>query len=88
VSALRFQVEFVMAERGYLIARALEPRSFRLVEGTTLGGCPVEPRHLDIPRARSAGGEARQDLFAFRLKRREDAARFRPGDLAELADWR
>jgi len=87
MAALPFQVEFVMAERGYLIARALTPHDFRLVEGSTLGGHALDPRQLDLPRALSADGTPRKDLFAFRFKRREDAAHFEPGQVIELSGW-
>ena len=86
--AIPFQVEFVAAERGYLIARQLAPRPFRLVEGSQLDGCPLEPRHLEVPRASNPDGTPRTDLFAFLLRRREQAARFKPGDRVELTGWR
>ena len=88
MAALPFQIEFVMAERGYVLARALEGRNFRLVEGTKLGGYPVEPRHLDVPRAKNPDGTPRTDLFAFLLKDRAQAARLKAGDQVELSDWR
>ena len=89
MAALTFQIEFVMPERGYVLARALEASiAFRLIDGSKLGGYPVEPRYLDIPRAKNSDGTQRTDLFAFLLKEREHAARLRAGDLVELTDWR
>jgi hypothetical protein len=88
MAAIPFQIELVMAPRGYVLARALEERSFELVEGTRLGGFPVEPRYLDVPRAMSPDGTPRLDIYAFLLKHREHAARFKPGDRVELTEWR
>ena len=91
MAAIPFQIEFVLAERGLVIARQLEAAGsppFALVEGTRLGGCVLEPKHLDIPRAHNPDGTPRRDIFAFKLRRSEDAARFKPGDRVELSDWR
>lgn len=88
MAALPFQIEFVMPERGFVIARALEATAFRLVEGTTLGGFRLDPRQLDVPRAKNPDGTPRTDLFAFLLKDPANAARLKPGDKVELSDWR
>ena len=88
MAALPFQIEFVMTERGYVLARALEPTGFKLVDGTRLGGCLLDPRQLDIPRARNPDGSPRTDIFAFVLEERVHAARFKVGDRVELTDWR
>ncbi|MBI5545068.1 MAG: hypothetical protein HY901_14345 [Deltaproteobacteria bacterium] len=86
MAALPFQVEFVFAERGFLIARALERSDFHLSEEAALAGSPVVA--MEMPRAKAPDGAVRKDLFAFRLKRREDAARFKAGEVVELSGWR
>ncbi len=88
MAAIPFQIEFVMPDRGFVLARQLEPGPFRVVEGSTLGGCALDPKALDIPRAHNADGSPRLDIFAFLLERREDALRFKVGDRVELAGWR
>jgi hypothetical protein len=88
VAALLFQVELVMAPRGLVIARALEPAQFTLVDASRLAGCPLSPRRPEIPKAKNPDGSLRTDVHAFLLKDPAHAERFKPGDRVELSDWR
>lgn len=89
MAALPFQVELVMALRGLVIARALEPATkFALVDASRLNGCPLSPRRLELPKPKSADGSPRDDVHAFLLKDPEDAERFKPGERVELSEWR
>ena len=87
MAALSFQVELVMAPRGLVIARALEPTRFTLVEDSRLAGCPLSTRRPGIPKAKAADGSQRNDVHAFLLKDPSHASRFKPGDRVELSDW-
>lgn len=86
MATIPFQIEVVLAAQGFVIARRLAPQLFELTGASRLKGCPIAP--MELPRAKAADGAARDDLFAFRLKARADGARFKPGDVVELSDWR
>lgn len=87
MAALSFQVEVVQPELGLLIVRQLDAaRRFRVVAETRLDGCPVVA--MNLPPAKDVDTAMRDDLHAFRLRRREDATRFKAGDVVELSDWR
>ena len=85
MAALSFQIEFVLADRGFVIARLLEAADFRLTAQSTLAGCAVTA--MDMPRAKNSDGSPRLDLFAFRLRDPADSARFKVGEVVDLSAW-
>jgi hypothetical protein len=86
VAAIPFQIEFAERDRGFVIARALEPRPFRLAPDSTLGACPVSA--MSMPKASNPDGSPRTDLFAFRLVYPDDVSELRVGSIVELANYR
>lgn len=85
MAAIAFQIEVVEPESGLVLARQLEPRAFRIRPDTRFGGCALSG--MTLPRLMGEDGAPRLDVYAFRLARREESARFRPGEIAELSDW-
>ncbi|MGC4117326.1 MAG: hypothetical protein QM765_22745 [Myxococcales bacterium] len=88
MAALQFQVELVMAPRGLVIARALQPTSFSLIDASRLAGCPLSARRPDLPKPKNPDGSPRTDVHAFLLEDPSDAQHFKPGERVELTEWR
>jgi hypothetical protein len=81
-----FEIEstFVVQGRAYVLARSLTQNvKFQVVEGSTLGGQPIEV-FVDVPRKLDESGELRVDLFVFALHRPEAMREFTQGDLVVL----
>lgn len=80
---MRFRVESVLADRGIVFARALEPGDLKLTPRATLGARPVA--HLDLPRKLGADGTPDLGLVGFFLAYGADVAHFAVGAEVEYA---
>lgn len=81
-----FEIEstFVVQGRAYVLARSLRANAtFQVVEGSTLGGHPIEV-FVDRPRKLDERGELRTDVFVFALRQPEAMRDFSEGDLVVL----
>lgn len=77
-----FQVEVVDPGGRFVMCRELEQNRFRLAPGSQLGG--VEVTHVSQPSPIGPDGDPRVDLYLFRIKRPEDAKRFKVGETVML----
>lgn len=81
-----FQVDstFVVKGHAYVLARSLSAEgAFQVVEGSTLGGHPIEV-FVDIPRTLDEHGKQRVDVFVFALRQPEAMRDFSEGDFVVL----
>lgn len=78
-----FQVEFIDPAGRYVLARQLPPATpFRLMPGSRLGECEVT--FASQPRALAQDGSPRLDIYGFRLRTPQAAARLAVGQLLDL----
>ena len=80
---MRFRVESVLADRGIVLARALEPGELKLTPAARLGARPVA--HLDLPRSVRADGTPDLGLVGFFLAYSADVVHFPVGAVVDYA---
>jgi len=84
VSRLRFRVESVLADRGIVLARALDAGELKLTSQSKLGARPIA--HLDLPRAVRDDGTPDLGVVGFFLAYAADVAHFPVGAVVVYAD--
>jgi hypothetical protein len=81
---VRLRVESVVAARGLVFARPIEPGSMLATPRATLGGRRV--KYFDLPRKLMQDGALDLELIGFYLEDPADVAHFPLGALVEYID--
>jgi len=81
---LRLRVESVMASRGIVFARAIEPGTMSATPRATLGGKRV--KYFDLPRKLLEDGAPDLSMIGFYLEDAVDVAHFAVGAIVEYRD--
>ena len=81
---LRFRVEGVLADRGIVLARAVDAGAVRLTPQATLAARPVA--HLDLPRTLREDGTPDLGVVGFFLAYAADVVHFPIGSVVEYSE--
>ncbi len=84
MARIRFRVESVLADRGIVLARAMDPGALKLTPQATLGARPVA--HFDLPRTLREDGTPELGVIGFFLAYSADVVHFPVGAVVTYSD--